>query len=258
METGRILSQAAPWFLCPEGSRWVSLSRSVGLTCAHGCVCTPRTPALSLWYLGMEHYGTGSALGIIAQDQLWAQTNPEGHISLNFKDLHCSSHKANKFNWFRMKQHWTSVLHTFSWILLKTTFIHIMVTTSILKTPRYHILINLFFTLRIPFLAPHKPSDCSLSHTYSPSHCLQVDAPSLHPIWPLYSMGPPVSWGLVESSLNEHRPGSPLLYVCWVLHISWCMLSVWWSKQRFRGSRLIETAGPPTGSSSSSTSFSLP
>jgi hypothetical protein len=29
--------------------------------------------------------------------------------------------------------------------------------------------------------------------------------------------------------LNEPRPCSPLLYVCWGTHISWCMLSVWWS-----------------------------
>jgi hypothetical protein len=25
------------------------------------------------------------------------------------------------------------------------------------------------------------------------------------------------------------RPGSPLLYVCWGPHISWCMLPAWWS-----------------------------
>jgi hypothetical protein len=29
--------------------------------------------------------------------------------------------------------------------------------------------------------------------------------------------------------MNEHRPGSPLLYVCWGPHISWCWLSGWWS-----------------------------
>jgi hypothetical protein len=50
-----------------------------------------------------------------------------------------------------------------------------------------------------------------------------------HPTWPQNSLGPPVSWGLGASSLNEHRPWSPLLYVCWGPHISWCMLSVWWS-----------------------------
>jgi hypothetical protein len=47
--------------------------------------------------------------------------------------------------------------------------------------------------------------------------------------WHLNSLGPPVSWGLGISSLNEHRPGSPLLYVFWGLHICWYMLPVWWS-----------------------------
>jgi hypothetical protein len=34
-----------------------------------------------------------------------------------------------------------------------------------------------------------------------------------HTTWLLNSLGPPVSWGLGASSLNEHRPGSPLLCV---------------------------------------------
>jgi hypothetical protein len=59
--------------------------------------------------------------------------------------------------------------------------------------------------------------------------CLHVDAPTPNPTWPLNSLGPPVSSGLGASSLNEHRTGSPLLYVCWGSHISWCMPSVWWS-----------------------------
>jgi hypothetical protein len=50
--------------------------------------------------------------------------------------------------------------------------------------------------------------------------------PLPHPTWPLNSLGPPVSWGLGASSLSEHRPGSPLLYVCWGPHISWRMLSL--------------------------------
>jgi hypothetical protein len=33
-----------------------------------------------------------------------------------------------------------------------------------------------------------------------------MEAPTPHPIWPLNSLGPPVSWGLGASSLNEHRP----------------------------------------------------
>ena len=63
METRRILSQAAPWILCPEGSGLVPLSRSGGLTCAHRFFCTPRRPALFWQYLGMEHCGAGLALG---------------------------------------------------------------------------------------------------------------------------------------------------------------------------------------------------
>lgn len=49
METGRILSQAAPPLLSPEVSGWVPQSRSVGLTCAHSI---PGRPALSWRYLG--------------------------------------------------------------------------------------------------------------------------------------------------------------------------------------------------------------
>jgi hypothetical protein len=41
--------------------------------------------------------------------------------------------------------------------------------------------------------------------------------------------GASVSWGLDAPPLNENIPGSSLLYVCWGPHISWCMLSVWWS-----------------------------
>jgi hypothetical protein len=60
-ETRRILSQAAPRFLCPEVPRYVPWSRSGGLTCVHRCARTPGRPALSWWYLGME---------LEAQDQL--------------------------------------------------------------------------------------------------------------------------------------------------------------------------------------------
>jgi hypothetical protein len=37
-ETGRLLSQTTPGFLCPEGSRRVPLSSIGGLTCAHRLV----------------------------------------------------------------------------------------------------------------------------------------------------------------------------------------------------------------------------
>jgi hypothetical protein len=53
METRRILAQTAPQFLCPEGPRWVPLSRSGDLTCAHSLVNIPGIPALS-WNLSMD------------------------------------------------------------------------------------------------------------------------------------------------------------------------------------------------------------
>jgi hypothetical protein len=71
-------------------------------------------------------------------------------------------------------------------------------------------------------------SNCS-THTSYPVSCLHVDVPIPHPTWLLNSLGPPVSWGLGASYLNEHRLGSPLLYMCWGPHISWCMLPAWWS-----------------------------
>jgi hypothetical protein len=53
--------------------------------------------------------------------------------------------------------------------------------------------------------------------------------PLPHSTWPLNSLVPPVSWGLGVPSVNEERPSSPLLYVCWGPQISWCMLPVCWS-----------------------------
>jgi hypothetical protein len=53
--------------------------------------------------------------------------------------------------------------------------------------------------------------------------------PPSHPTWTLNSLRPPVSWRFSESSLSEHRPSSPLLFVYWGPHMSRCMLSVWWS-----------------------------
>jgi hypothetical protein len=118
----------------------------------------------------------------------------------------------------------------------------------------------IYLTLHILF-AP-SPSTLLLLHIQHllPTPCLHVDAPTPHPTWPLNSLGPPVSRGLDTSSLNEHRSGSLLLYVCWWPDICWCMLPVWWSSvwEILGGSRLIETAGLPTWSpSSSSASFSL-
>jgi hypothetical protein len=61
-ETGRILSTAALWFLCPEDSGQVSLNTSGGLYCSLSFVSSLETSSI-LWYLGMEHCGTGSGLG---------------------------------------------------------------------------------------------------------------------------------------------------------------------------------------------------
>jgi hypothetical protein len=86
-----------------------------------------------------------------------------------------------------------------------------------------------FCFLHSIFYLPNPPSDCSTSHISSLPPCLYMGVPNPHLTWPLNSVRPPVSWELGASSLNEHRPGSSLLYVCWQPHISWCMLSVWWS-----------------------------
>jgi hypothetical protein len=87
----------------------------------------------------------------------------------------------------------------------------------------FYFVFNLFLHSIFYFPPHHPPSEYSTSHTSSPTPCHP------HPIWPLNSLGPPVSWGLGASSLNEHRPRSPLPFVCWGPHFSWCTLSVWWS-----------------------------
>jgi hypothetical protein len=66
-----------------------------------------------------------------------------------------------------------------------------------------------------------------------------------HPMRPLQSPGPPFYWGLGASS-TEPRADSPLLYVLGasyhLLYTSWLVRS-----ERSRGSKLIETTGPPPG-----------
>ena len=53
--------------------------------------------------------------------------------------------------------------------------------------------------------------------------------PISHPTRPPNSLGPRVSCRLSASSLTESIPSSPLLYMCWGPHISWCMLPGWCS-----------------------------
>jgi hypothetical protein len=69
----------------------------------------------------------------------------------------------------------------------------------------------------------------------------------------------PVSWRLGVSSLNEPRHRSPLLHMFGGL-ISGCVCWLFDRPgfEKSLESRLIETAGPPTASPSSSDSFSLP
>jgi hypothetical protein len=51
----------------------------------------------------------------------------------------------------------------------------------------------------------------------------------LDPSRTLNSLGPPVSWGLCSSSLTVPRIRSPLLHMCWGLHMSWGTLPDLWS-----------------------------
>jgi hypothetical protein len=92
--------------------------------------------------------------------------------------------------------------------------------------------LKLVYFLHSIFHSPSPPPQSTLQPLHIPhlllTHCLHVDAPP-PPTWPLSSLWPPVPWGLGASSLNENRPRSSLLYVCWGSHISLCMLSVWWS-----------------------------
>jgi hypothetical protein len=67
----------------------------------------------------------------------------------------------------------------------------------------------------------HTHTHCSISYTTSPHPCSTRECP--------HSPHKRTSKLPEASSLNEHRHRSPLLYVCWWPHISWYMLSVWWS-----------------------------
>jgi hypothetical protein len=71
----------------------------------------------------------------------------------------------------------------------------------------------------------------TVAHSIPPPPHLQEDVltpPHPHPIKPPHFLGPQVFWGLGASSPTESRPSSPLLYMCWGPHISWCLLPGWW------------------------------
>ena len=71
-------------------------------------------------------------------------------------------------------------------------------------------------------------------------------------------LGPSISMGFGTSSLTEARPGSPLQYMSWRPHTSYCVLPGYGSvSESPQGSALVETAGLSMGSSFSSVSSSL-
>jgi len=72
-----------------------------------------------------------------------------------------------------------------------------------------------------PLTVPHPITILPISMRMSPP-------PSPNPTSLTHSLGPQVSLGLGASSLTDSRSGSPLLYMCWGLHISWGMLPGWW------------------------------
>ena len=106
--------------------------------------------------------------------------------------------------------------------LLKVILLFLFFLSSFFK-------INLFLQSIFHPLPPSTLWLLQIPHILSTQPCFHVDTPILRPTWHLNSLRPPVSWELGASSLNEHRPSSPLQYVSWGPHISWCMLPVWWS-----------------------------
>jgi hypothetical protein len=84
-ENGRLLSQAVPWFLCPEGSGCVPLSSNGDPIFTHRPVCTPRRLAPSWHYLIMEHCGRGSVTG---RNGNWKQVvSLNNHSGIDYLDL---------------------------------------------------------------------------------------------------------------------------------------------------------------------------
>jgi hypothetical protein len=121
-----------------------------------------------------------------------------------------------------------------------------------------HFLHYIFHSLPLPI------NDATVPHptpppqpTPSPHECPQPPPPHLTSELP-----GALSLLRVRCFISEWTPGSTgntVLYVYWLPHISWCMLSVWWSSVwGISGSRINETTGLPTGSPSSLASFSFP
>lgn len=114
------------------------------------------------------------------------------------------------------------------------------------QDPGLYLFVCLFFN---PFIQSrlHPPSGlhtlCSSSHISTPS------------LSPTYFLGPQVLWGIGAPSFTEDIPVSPLLYVSWGNHISWCMLPGNPVSERAQGSKSLKTADLPMRLPSSSTSF---
>jgi hypothetical protein len=117
-----------------------------------------------------------------------------------------------------------------------------------------YVLKNYFIYLHSICCPPLSPtSHSSLSHPSSllpPRGCSPSNR--LPP-----SLGPQVSPGLSISSSTEARPGRPLLYMCLGPGTGQCMLLLSVSESSL-GSGLLETAGLPMGSPSSSALSILP
>lgn len=89
-----------------------------------------------------------------------------------------------------------------------------------------------YFIFYIPYSIPHAPYPIQYVtfHTSSPPQLSSCwSPPILQPTWPLNTLWPPGFWVLGASFQYDHRHGSPLLYMNWGTHISWCMLCVWCS-----------------------------
>ena len=81
---------------------------------------------------------------------------------------------------------------------------------------------SIFQSLPLPIHSPTAPHP---TPPPTPSYLL-IDAPNPYPTWLLNSLGPPVSWGLDASSLNKHRPESPLQYGSsyQLVHAAWLVV----------------------------------
>jgi hypothetical protein len=86
----------------------------------------------------------------------------------------------------------------------------------------------LFSVFNYLFLRPSCYSPPSSSSHSSSQVSKEVPTTTTRPTRPAHSLWSHVSWGLGASSPTEARPSSPLLYMCWRPHISWCMLPGWW------------------------------